>query len=343
MWRDVNYRQHHATFGGWDRPGPGGGLMRDRPNDRLAILAYDHLKTFEFGIAVELFALDRPEVGCFYDVTVAAVTPGPLQATGGFVVTAEHGLDDARGAGTLVVPGWPMDNGPLADPVRQLLRDTVAAGGRVVGICSGTWAVAAAGLLDGRRATTHWLFAEGLARRFPRVQVDPDVLFVDEGDVLTSAGSAAGIDAGLHLIRHDWGGHVAATIARRMVMPPHRDGGQAQYVSPPPRQAEDWLAGLQDWVVGNLDRPLALTDLAGRVGVSPRTLTRRFEQSLGTSPGRWLVQQRLARAQELLLVDDASVEQVARSVGFGAAVTLRHHFRRQLGTTPTAYRSRFGT
>ncbi|WP_108665763.1 helix-turn-helix domain-containing protein [Euzebya rosea] len=316
--------------------------MRDRPNDRLAILAYDHLKTFEFGIAVELFALDRPEVGRFYDVTVVAADPGPLRATGGFAVTADHGLDDARGVGTLVVPGWPMDDRPLDVAVHGLLHDTVASGGRVVGICSGAYALAAAGLLDGRRATTHWLFAEDLARRFPRVRVDPDVLYVDEDDVLTSAGSAAGIDAGLHLIRHDWGGQVAATIARRMVMPPHRDGGQAQYVSAPPPVAEDWLAGLQDWVVGNLDRPLSLADLADRVDVSPRTLTRRFERSLGTSPGRWVVQQRLARAQELLLADDASVEQVARAVGFGAAVTLRHHFRRHLRTTPTAYRARFG-
>ncbi len=318
--------------------------MRDRPNDRLAILAYDHLKTFEFGLAVELFALDRPEVGPFYEVQVVAAEPGPLHATGGFTLRADAGLDAAEGAGTVVVPGWPMEPGPADAPVADLLRRTVEDGGRVLGICSGTFAVAAAGLLDGRRATTHWLFADELARRFPQVQVDPDVLYVDEEAVLTSAGSAAGIDAGLHLIRHDWGGEVAATIARRMVMPPHRDGGQAQYVSPPAGPpADDWLAGLQDWVVANLDRPLALADLADHVGVSPRTLTRRFERSLGTSPGQWVVQRRLARAQELLVGGDASVEQVARAVGFGAAVTLRHHFRRHLRTTPTAYRARFAT
>lgn len=316
--------------------------MIDRPNDRLAILAYDHLKTFEFGIAVELFALDRPEVTPFYDTQVVAAHPGPLHATGGFTVLPTAPLDAATGAGTIVVPGWPMDASDADGPAIALLKATVAAGGRVVGICSGTFLLADAGLLDGRRATTHWLFADELARRHPTVEVDPDVLYVDEGAVLTSAGSAAGIDAGLHLIRHDWGAEVAATIARRMVMPPHRDGGQAQYVSPPQGPpADDWLGRLQDWVVANLDRPLTLADLADQVGVSPRTLTRRFERSLGTSPGHWVVQRRLARAQELLVSGDASIEQIARAVGFGAAVTLRHHFRRQLRTTPTAYRARF--
>lgn len=316
--------------------------MRARPDDRVAILAYDDLRTFEFGIAVELFALRRPELDRWYDAVVAAVEPGPLRATGGISVQAEAGLDAVAGAGTVVVPGWPDLHGPLDPGVRDALQACVQRGGRVLGICSGTFALAQAGLLDGRTATTHWTYADELARRHPRVRVDADALYVDEGAVLTSAGSAAGIDAGLHLIRADWGPAVAAIVARRMVMAPHRDGGQAQYAGPEPAVPDEgWLADLQAWTLDRLHEPLTLDDLAERMAVSVRTLSRRFDSHLGVPPGRWLIQQRLLRAQELLATTDVTVERVARLVGLGSAGALRHHFREQLGTTPTAYRRRF--
>lgn len=316
--------------------------MRARPDDRVTILAYDDLRTFEFGIAVELFCLERPELPRWYEATVAAVQPGPLRATGGFSITAARGLDAVAEAGTVVVPGWPDLRGPLRADVAAALRACVERGGRVLGICSGTFALAQAGLLDGCRATTHWTYAEALARQHPRVEVDADALYVDEGAVLTSAGSAAGIDAGLHLIREDWGADVAAVVARRMVMAPHREGGQAQFVAlPARRRADGWVAELQEWVRSDLRRPLTVADLAAHVAVSPRTLSRRFTDQVGESPGEWVVRQRVARAQELLAGTDLPVEQVALDVGFRTAAALRHHVRAQLGTTPTGYRRRF--
>lgn len=316
--------------------------MRPRPNDRVAILAYDGLRTFEFGIAVELFALARPELDRWYSTVVAAVTPGPLRATGGVTVEAAVGLDAVAGAGTVVIPGWPDLDGPVDPEVAAALSSCVARGGRVLGICSGAFALAQTGLLDGRTATTHWSYAASLAQRHPRVHVDADALYVDQESVLTSAGSAAGIDAGLHLIREDWGADVAATVARRMVMAPHRDGGQAQYVAPArPHDTTGWLADLLLWALERLHDPLGVDDLAGRVAVSPRTLNRRFAEQVGTSPGRWLTRQRVLRAQELLTTTDVSVDRVAAEVGLGSAGSLRHHFRQQLGTSPTAYRRRF--
>lgn len=318
--------------------------MRPRPDDRVTIVVDDGLRTFEFGIAVELFALERPELPRWYDTVVASVADGPVRATGGVEVAAAARLEEVADAGTLVVPGWPTDDRPLPPIVRDALRSCVARGGRVVGICSGTFALAAAGLLDGRRATTHWSYADMLATRHPRVDVDVDALYVDEHEVLTSAGSAAGIDAGLHLVREDWGAEVAAVVARRLVMAPHRDGGQRQFAVRPAHGrggADRWLATLQEWVVDNLDQPLSVGVLAERAAMSPRTLRRRFAVELGESPSAWLTRQRVERALELLAGSDLPVDRVAHRVGFGSAAALRHHVRGRLGTTPTAYRRRF--
>jgi AraC family transcriptional regulator, transcriptional activator FtrA len=315
-------------------------------------LAYDGLCTFEFGLVVEVFGLDRPELPPlsrpWYELTVAAVDPPPLRAAGGVRVAVDAGLDALDGAGTIIVPGWrALDDDPPAELVERLVA-AVERGGRLVSICSGVFLLAATGLLDGRRAATHWRHADRLRARRPAVEVDPDVLYVDEGSIITSAGSAAGLDACLHLVRRDHGPEVAGLVARRLVVPPHRDGGQAQFVprpsGPPARGPEvAAVARAMDWATERLDRPLTVEDLARAVDVSPRTFSRRFAEQVGTSPYRWLTTQRLARARDLLETTDAPIDEVAAACGFATAATLRHHFTRALGTSPSGYRRRFGT
>lgn len=310
---------------------------------QVVVVAYDGLRTFEFGIAVEVFGLERPELGVpWYRFRVCAQERGPLRAIGGFTVRAEGGLDPVLAAGTVVVPGW-RDVGER--PPAAMLRALCAAhenGARLVAICSGAFVLAAAGLLDGRRATTHWLYAERLAAEYPAVLVEPDILFVEDGDVWTSAGSAAGIDLGLHLVRRDYGAAIANQVARRLVMPPQRDGGQAQYVpAPAGGDGGGGLARVLEWAQGRLDEPLTVDRLARQAAMSPRHFARRFRDETGTTPHRWLTHQRLLAAQRLLETTDASIEAVAGGVGLQTAATLRFHFRRAFDTTPTAYRRRF--
>ncbi len=315
------------------------------PNRLVVALAYDRLCTFEFGIAVEVFGLPRPEMGQdWYRFAVCAVDPGPLQATGGFHMVADGGLELLEDAGTIIVPGW---RGALNEPVPPALigslRRAHERGARVMSICSGVFVLAAAGLLSGRRATTHWHYVDQLAGAYPDIRVEPDVLYVDEGSVLTSAGSAAGIDLCLHVVRHDYGPEIANRLARRLVVPPHREGGQAQFVErpvPPIREGAR-LGPLFDRMRSRLAEDQPVAELAAEAGMSVRTFLRRFKSATGIPPGEWLLAERLLRARELLETTTHSIEDIAAASGFGSPATLRHHFRSRLGTSPAAYRIHF--
>jgi AraC family transcriptional activator FtrA len=310
-------------------------------NRRVAVLVYDGLCSFEFGVAVEMFGLARPELPAWYDFELGAVERGPLRATGGLQVRAERGLEALARAGTVIVPGWRGVDAPVPPVLVDALRRAHARGARLVSFCSGVFVLAATGLLDGRRATTHWRYAGALAARHPRIRVEPDVLYVDEGSLLTSAGSAAALDLSLHLIRRDWGPHAANRVAQRAVVPAHRDGGQAQFIpSPLPAQGEPF-GKLLEWMRRHLDRPLPLAELAARARASERTLLRRFAEATGSTPRQWLIEERLGRARELLEGSSLSVEQIADRCGYASADTLRHHFRRALKLSPARYRERF--
>ncbi|MEM7093636.1 MAG: transcriptional regulator FtrA [Actinomycetota bacterium] len=316
------------------------------PKNRSVIaLAYDSLCMFEFAVAAELFGLDRPELGVdWYDFAVVSVDGGPLRSLGGVTVQAAGGLDLIETAGTVVIPGWRDREDPPPSELIEALRNAHDRGARLVSICSGVFALAATGLLDGQAATTHWRYVDQLRRRFPRIDVRPDVLYVDNGSVLTSAGSAAGIDLGLHLIRRDYGPDIANEVARRMVVPAHRDGGQAQFIARPVAVEEDASLGRTlDWALERLDEPLTVRSLAEHAAMSERTFARRFADATGTTPHRWLTHNRVTRARELLESTRLSVDLVAERSGLGSAANLRHHFERELHTTPTRYRQTFAT
>ena len=309
------------------------------------MLAYDGLCTFEFGIVVELFGLRRQNLGVeWYEFEVCSLERGPIRATGGILVEARRGLRSLQHAGTIVIPGWRQADEPPPQPLVRALRSAHAGGARLVSICSGVFVLAATGLLDGKRATTHWRYVDRLISRFPKIRVEPDVLYVDEGSILTSAGSAAGIDLCLHIVRREYGAEIANEIARRLVMPPHREGGQAQYVRDPIRgAAAGGLAPLLQWAQSHLDQPLRVEDLAQKTAMSPRTFARRFREQTGTTPHQWLMHQRLLSAQRRLETTVEPVDQVAEAVGLQTAATLRQYFSRELRTTPTAYRRQFST
>lgn len=310
---------------------------------KVVALAYDRLCTFEFGCVVELFALSRPELGVpWYEFAVCAAERGPLRATGGIELRVRHSLRLLESADTIVIPGW---RDPAEVPPPQLLaklRAAAARGARLCSICSGVFVLAAAGLLEGRRATTHWKYAARLAASYPRIRVEANALYVDEGRVLTSAGSAAGLDMLLHLVRCDFGAKIANQVAQRLVLPPHRDGGQAQFV-PRPLAADGRgrLARLMDFVRAHPEEPHTIASLAARAAMSARTLQREFTASTGLAPHRWLVAERIERAKELLETTRLSAQGIAARVGLGSAESLRHHFRRRVGTTPGQYRRRF--
>jgi AraC family transcriptional activator FtrA len=312
---------------------------------RVAVLAYEGLGTFEFGIVVELFGLRRKNLPVkWYDFEVCSLERGPIRATGGIRIEASAGLRSLRKAGTIVIPGWRDADEIPPEPLLRALRSAHAAGARLVSICSGVFVLAATGLLDGKRASTHWRYANRLASRYPQIRVEPDVLYVDEGRILTSAGSAAGIDLCLHIVRLDYGAEIANEIARRLVMPPHREGGQAQYVRDPIRSAAaGGLAPVLAWAQSHLNQSLRVEDLARKAAMSPRTFARRFSDQTGTTPHQWLIHQRLLEAQRLLESTTESMDQVAQAVGLQTAATLRSHFARVLKTTPTAYRRQFST
>ncbi|RZS87209.1 transcriptional regulator GlxA family with amidase domain [Motilibacter rhizosphaerae] len=306
---------------------------------RVAVLALDRVVTLDLAIPAHVFSYtdELP-----YVVTVCGVRAGQVRTTAGFPVVATAGLGALRRADTVVVPGFHAPPDGVPEEVLRALRSCARRGARVMSICTGAFALAAAGLLDGRRATTHWMHAEALAREYPLVDVDPRVLYVDEGQILTSAGVASGLDLCLHVIRQDLGAEVAASIARRVVVAPHRDGGQAQYLDAPlPAEAGDSLAATRSWAAERLAEPLTVADLAAHAHVSPRTLARRWSTEAGCSPLRWLLVQRVGLARRLLETTDLPLELVAGRAGLGSADNLRLHFRKEVGTTPSAYRRTF--
>ncbi|MEV7801510.1 helix-turn-helix domain-containing protein [Microbispora sp. NPDC088329] len=310
---------------------------------RVAALVRPPQSTFELACAAQVFGIERgPGLATRYAFGVCAERPGPVATYAGYDMLVTDGLDALDRADTVILPGWLPAGEPPSPAVVRALRRAHSRGARMVSICSGAFALAHAGLLDGRRATTHWALADELAARFPRVQVDPDVLYVDHGDVATSAGAGAGFDLCLHLVRSDHGARHAAHIARTMVMPPHREGGQLQYSAPPhPAQIDGTLAPLLEWVTGRLGEPMTIESMAAHAGVSTRTLARRFAEQLGASPGQWLLAQRLAAARDLLESSDLPLDAVARRVGLSSATNLRRRFLHALGTTPGAYRRAF--
>ncbi|PWI45752.1 helix-turn-helix domain-containing protein [Streptomyces sp. ICBB 8177] len=304
---------------------------------RVAVLALDGVVPLDLAIPAQIFTT-RPETA--YEATLCALD-AKVTTTAGFALLADGGLEKVRTADTVIVPGFEPAV-PVPDAVLGELAEARQRGRRVVSICTGAFALAAAGVLDGLHATTHWKHVDELERNFPAVSVDRDVLYVDEGDVLTSAGVCCGIDLCLHIVRRDLGAEVANQIARDLVAAPHRDGGQAQYVPAPVAAAgEASLSATREWALHRLDEALTLRVLARHAGLSQRTFMRRFAEETGTTPLRWLLSARLGRARELLETTDRSVDQVARDSGLGTAANLRLHFRRALDTTPTAYRRAF--
>lgn len=304
---------------------------------------------FELGVVCQTFGLDRSDDPAGlprHDFAVCAARPGPVMTTSGFPIQVDHGPERIAEADLVTVPAWAEWDRAAPPPLLEALRAAVARGARVLSVCTGAFLLAEAGLLDGRRATTHWQFTDRLAAEYPRVEVDAHVLYVEDGPVTTSAGAAAGIDACLHLVRSEYGAATANALARRMVVPAHRSGGQAQFIEmpmPAPRTADGDLSELIDWMQAHLDQPLTVDALAARAAMSPRTFARRFKAVTGTTAHRWLLDQRLQLAEELLERTDLSVDAVAGRAGFGSADTLRHHFAARRGIAPAAHRRTFRT
>jgi len=314
----------------------------------VAVVVLDGFEPFELGVVCEVFGTDRTADGLpGYDFAVVAGEPGPLRSPMGFTLATPFGVERLEEADLVAVPaitdGHPrLQRQDYPEPLLAALRRTVARGGRVLSVCTGAFVLGAAGLLDGRRCTTHWRNVSELALCCPAADVDPSVLYVDDGPVITSAGTAAGIDACLYLVRQEHGSKVANAVARRMVVPPHRDGGQAQYIDRPlPAAPTDSLAAVIRWMGGHLDQQVTVAQLATRARMSPRSFARRFVQQTGTTPQRWLTGQRILLAQQLLEETGETVDAVAERAGFGNAAALRHHFRAWRHTTPHAYRRVF--
>lgn len=309
---------------------------------RVVVLAYDGLCLFEFGIATEVFGLARPEFDDWYDFEITAVEPGPIRGMGGLAIEAPLALDRLAGASLIVIPGWRGLDAPVPDALIHALRQAHAGGARIATICSGAFVLAATGLLDGRTATTHWRYADHLAERFPGVSVDRDTLYSIDGALMTSAGSAAGLDLCLEIVRRDFGAAAANQVARRLVLPAHRDGGQAQFVARPvPRTRPDQLAALLDKLREKLDADWTLSAMARAARTSERTLVRRFREATGQSPLTWLTGERVERAKELLETTDSGLGDIALACGFAAPETFRLHFRRRTGISPGAFRKMY--
>ncbi|NNN30816.1 helix-turn-helix domain-containing protein [Streptomyces sp. S3(2020)] len=309
----------------------------------VAILALDQVVPFDMAAPMQVFDWTRlPDGRSPYRIGLCAAAP-EVRADGGFSLRVERGLEALADADTVVVPGCSPAAGPTPAPVLEALRRAAAAGTRIASVCVGAFVLAEAGLLDGLRATTHWVAAKELARRFPDVRVEPDVLYVDNGQILTSAGAAAGLDMCLHMIRRDFGSAVAADAARMSVMPLEREGGQAQFIvhDHPPVPRGSTLEPVLEWIEDNLAREITLAALASRSGMSERTFSRRFREQTGTTPLQWLLRARVRRAQYLLENSDHPIERIARQAGFGSPTAFRERFRRVVGTGPQAYRSAF--
>jgi transcriptional regulator GlxA family with amidase domain len=307
----------------------------------VSTLVLDGLAVFEFGVICEVFGIDRSADGVpNFDFKVCGPEPGrPLRTSVGAFITPDHGLDELVGADLVAIPAI---SGPYLPEALDAIRAAADAGAIILTVCSGAFVAGAAGLLDGRPCTTHWMHADELARTYPTARVDRNVLFVDDGNLITSAGTAAGIDACLHLVRRELGSEVTNRIARRMVVPPQRDGGQRQYIDQPiPVRCSDSFAPHLDWILTNLDRPHTVATLAKLANMSARTFARRFVEETGRTPMQWVTDQRVLYARRLLEESDLDIDHVADKSGFGTATLLRHHFRRVIGVTPSDYRRRF--
>lgn len=308
----------------------------------VVLLALPGVAPFEFGVVCEVFGIDRSSGGGpAFDFTIATADPGPVRTSLGFTMNIPNDLSVAAHADLVAVPAHEILG---IDPrYLQVIREAEARGAWVLSVCSGAFALAQAGILEGRRATTHWMHADRLARLYPGTEVDPDVLFVEDRKVVTSAGTAAGIDAALHIVRKEHGAAATNVIARRMVVPPQRDGGQSQYIETLVQEyRSDSFALVADWMLENLAADLTVDQLARKALMSSRTFARRFRADMGTTPAAWLNRQRIMRAQQLLERSDHALETIAQQTGFGTAAVMRHHFLKVLQTTPTAYRRAFG-
>lgn len=309
--------------------------------ERVAVVAMDGVAAFELGVVCEVFGVDRSAEGFpTYDFTVCSPSGAPVRCRSGFTVVTGADLAPLERADMVAVPA--TARGPVPPEVVAALRRAADRGAYVLSVCSGAFVLGQAGLLDGRRCTTHWRFTAELAATYPAARVEPDVLYVCDGPILTSAGTAAGIDLCLHLVRTEQGSQVATALARRMVVPPHRDGGQAQYTEAPIGVPDaETLQPLLGWLIDHLAEPLTVQQMARRAHMAPRTFARRFRAEIGTTPADWLIGQRVLAARTLLEESDLTIDAVADRTGFTGAAALRHHFAHRLGTTPQAYRVRF--
>jgi AraC family transcriptional activator FtrA len=312
----------------------------------VVALVYDGLCTFEFGIAAEVFGLPRPEiVGELYRFESVALENGPLRAAGGLAFTASGSEKDFQAAGTIVIPGWRGKDEPVPSVICNALREAHGRGVRLVSICSGVYVLAAAGLLDGHRVATHWRYAQDFSDRYPDVELATDSLYVDDGDILSSAGSSAGLDLCLHIVRSDFGSKIANSVARRLVMHAHRQGGQTQFIEQPvPAENEAHrLSATLDYIRAGLNRPHSVASLAEVSGMSARTFQRKFVALTGMPVGSWIAHERLIRACTLLETTQASLEDISDAVGLSNPQNLRYHFRKRFDVSPSQYRKRFTT
>ncbi|AKK29670.1 GlxA family transcriptional regulator [Mycobacterium sp. EPa45] len=314
------------------------------PLKSVSALVLENVAVFEFGVVCEVFGIDRAADGVpNFDFKVCGPQPGrPLRTSVGASLVPDHGFDALMGADVVAVSAVTGPVEAYPSEALEALRAAHASGSTILTVCSGAFVAGEAGLLDGRRCTTHWMHADDLAQRYPTAIVDRNVLFVDDGDLVTSAGTAAGIDACLHLVRRELGSMVTNIIARRMVVPPQRDGGQRQYIEQPiPARCSEGFAPQLDWILSNLDKPHTVASMARRANMSARTFARRFVEEAGTTPMQWVTDQRVLYARRMLEETDLDVDRIAERAGFGNATLLRHHFRRIVGVTPSDYRRRF--
>ncbi len=313
---------------------------------RVVALIYDQLCTFEYGIVAEIFGLERPEIsGSWYEFKSVALEEGPLQAAGGLEISGGGTRDDLANADTIIIPGWRGKDADVPSSICSVLQRASKNNVRIVSICSGIYVLAQAGLLEGRSVTTHWRYADDFARKYPTILLEADRLYVDDGDILTSAGSSAGIDLCLHIVRKDFGTRTANSVARRLVIHAHRQGGQAQYIEQPVliEQEAHRLSGIIEHIRANINQPLSVPELAQRAGMSVRTFQRKFSAVVGLPIGRWINQERLNCACNLLETTQAPIDDIANAVGVANVEALRYHFRNGIGVSPGEYRKRFNT
>jgi len=317
-------------------------LSPRRENLRVSLLAYNELCVFEYGIGLEVFGIPRPEFDHWYELTIVAAEPGPLKAIGNITVLPDAGLEQLPESNVVIVPGWRDAFAEVPNDLIDALNAAYTCGAKIASICSGAFVLAAAGLLDGKRATTHWCYAGILAERFPKIQVEPDVLYIEDKSVFNSAGSAASLDLCLHIVRKDYGAECANTVARRLVLPSHRDGGQKQFLAAPvPHELGGRISPLLDKIRATPDQLWPVSRMAEVTGLTRRTFQRKFLAATGKTPLTWLTETRVAHAADLLETTDLTINSITKASGFRSSETFRREFRRLRGTVPSLYRNKF--